>query len=204
MAVMAQISKPFIFNHNPDTDQISCRIETDRLILESLDENRHCEAYVRIFGNQANFDKYGTGEAWAVEKTIDRVNSWHKRWMKGNPFSALAIIRKEDRRIIGHWVTGGGSSPGISEVAYIIDKPYQNNKYGTEAARAVMDRLVPQLLRYNVEGAPFKGIEVTVRPDNHASWKILERIGFTHVTNISKYEAERKLYEYPVRDPKDS
>jgi RimJ/RimL family protein N-acetyltransferase len=198
MAAMAQISKPFIFNHNPDTDQLSCRIETERLILESLDENKHFKDYVRIFGNQAKFEKYGDGKAWDFEKTARRVDIWHTRWNEGNPFSALVIINKSENKVIGHWVTGAGSAPGVSEVAYMIDKPYQNQRYATEAARAIMKELIPKLRTYNVNRAPFKKIKVTVRPDNPASWKILEGLGFTKVQNEFKYGLERRVYNYSV------
>ena len=79
----------------------------------------------------------------------------------------------------------------------MIDKDFQNQKYGTEAINAVMKNLVFELLKYNVGGAPFKEIEATAREDNPASWIILEKVDFKLVGyDKAKFKVPRKVYKY--------
>lgn len=200
MAAIAQEPYKFAFDHNNETHRIYCQIETPRLTLESFDKNKHGDAYQRIFSNQANFVNHRSCVDFNNDKIAERTNIWHKRWLEGNPFSALAIIKKEGHEVIGHIVLDRGRAPGISKAACIIDAPFQEKGYGTEAAKAIKQKFVPRLIsgKYKVGGARFKGVEATVNPINRLSLKILRKIDFRQTDTDIRYKGQRMLFHYDV------
>jgi len=212
-----------MFDQDAQTSMIRCRIETKRLLILSIDFQRDLARYIEIFSNPNNLLKYGNGKPWPKEKIVARVKNWSDRWKSGNPFSALSIhlktkptkestdeeILEEESSskptikttLIGHFVVGGGSAEGISEMAYVIDSLFQRKKYATEAMLAIKNLLVPHLVKYPVEGGAFHKIEVTCRKDNVPSWKLLDRTGFNKVSSdySSRFDQPRLYYILDVR-----
>jgi RimJ/RimL family protein N-acetyltransferase len=79
------------------------------------------------------------------------------------------IRRRGDAALIG--VIGSHEQgAGIIEIGYWIGTSFQRRGYAFEAARAAIDRLRAV--------TPAARIVAECRPDNRASWHILERLGF--------------------------
>ena len=90
---------------------------------------------------------------------------------RGDAFRA--VILKSENRLIGHLVLEPVEPHELQtwELGYIFNRRYHGHGYATEAATALVAQALadPSIHR----------IRARCNPENVASWKLLERIGFT-------------------------
>jgi [ribosomal protein S5]-alanine N-acetyltransferase len=88
----------------------------------------------------------------------------------------LAIVRREDDRIIGHihlkWLSDCKTAR-TAELSYAIDAPYQSRGYATEAVDAV--------LGFAFDQAGLDYVIACIEPDNQASVRVAEKNGMAPV-----------------------
>ena len=85
------------------------------------------------------------------------------------------IIHKEDNMIMGDMgFKGGPNEEGIIDIGYSIVPSYQGKGYATEMGKAMVD--------WGLSQPNVKKVVATCNPDNIASIRVLEKIGFI-VTN---------------------
>lgn len=133
------------------------KIESSRIFLRPIKE-KDLGFYINLFENSIAMNQFMNGPR-DKKYTEKRFKTWKQRW-KIHPFSALAIVEKKHKKVIGHVVLGHGDFEGAenihqgwSEVAYIILPQYWNSDYqdkdkeigtmgykglGTEVVEAVM------------------------------------------------------------------
>lgn len=162
-----------------DEGHLDVDIKTPNLTLQSITED-DLTHYYDLFSNKNNVDKYATGEPWDFAKTQDRFNTWLDRWHKNIPFSSLAVKKTKTGEFIGCTTLGYGEEVGSSELAYIFDHQYWGQGYGKEAASAVVEEYVPEIINqdYKIKGQEFTTIVATARCDNEPSIRILEKLKF--------------------------
>lgn len=177
---------------------LSVSIDTKRLHIRSV---KSTEAeyirYAKLFGDADVMRKYATGQTKSKEDMQKRIQkSWVPRWESKDPYSGLAVFKKEDGEFLGHIVLGHGDHPGESEVAYIFHKQFWGQGYGGEAVSALIQEYAPATIRegYLLDGKPLERIVTTVRPDNPASIRIAQKVGMIFVVSEEKYGAERHHY----------
>ena len=185
-------------------DALLVTIDTQRLHMRSLkssEEDRN--SYVALFSDPEVMGKYATGKPKTKEETETRIKeTWVKRWHENDPYSALAVFKKDTAEFIGHVVIGHGDEAGQAELAYLFNKDHWRQGYGTEAVTAVVKEYAPATVAegYTLDGSPLETITATARPDNPASIKILEKLGMDKTGKDEKYGALRHHYSISLSD----
>jgi RimJ/RimL family protein N-acetyltransferase len=87
----------------------------------------------------------------------------------GDEARALALVLKEEDRLIGHMLFHPWFTPRVHEIGWVLNPRYHGNGYATEAARA--------LLRYGFETLKVHRMIATCQPENVASSRVMEKIG---------------------------
>jgi len=97
----------------------------------------------------------------------------------GNDF--WAVILKQDNKLIGHlyFKQLEPKERMTWELGYIFNPRYQKKGYASEASTALTD--------YAFANYQVHRIMARCNPENVASWKLLEKIGFTREGCFSKY-----------------
>ena len=117
-----------------------------------------------------------------AERRLKRFNaSW-----EGFPYGGWSIVTKHDEKVIGN--CGLEYLPDTDEVelGYAISKAHWGQGFTTEIARAAV--------RFGFEIANLKKIIGVVVPENTASWRVLERVGFVFVKNTVYYDLDVVYY----------
>ena len=106
----------------------------------------------------------------------------------GNPnekFILLAIVEKSTNELIGQINTGCECKeelPGELSIGYYISKDKLNKGYATEAAKAMTKHFFPV--------NPNDFFYVIIKPDNIASHRVAEKVGFRFVSEITLTDKE--------------
>ncbi len=121
--------------------------------------------------------------------------------------SFFAVVLKSENKMIGHlyfeqqqpleWLTW--------ELGYIFNPVYQQRGYASEAAAALVDHAFRELHAHR--------ILARCNPDNVASWKLLEKVGFVREGHFKKVAFFRRdeegkpiwtdAYEYSLVNPRN-
>jgi RimJ/RimL family protein N-acetyltransferase len=181
---------------------LSVTIDTKTLHIRSV-QPEDVDNYAALFGDKGVMEKYATGQTKTKEEIGTRVNDlWVKRWQENDPFSGLAVFKKETGEFLGHVILGHGDEAGESEIAYLFHRCYWKQGYGSEAVASLVKEYAPAIVRdgYSLEGKSFQRIVATARPDNPASCKILEKIGMHTVGTETKFGFIRNHYEILISE----
>ena len=157
-------------------------LETDRLVLRTWTLDDASDA-LRIWGDAevmrfvgAPFPDVGVARR-ALERAI-AVQEEHGVCL-------WAVVEKAGRRIVGcsgfHLYEGG---PAL-ELAFHFVPEYWGRGYATEAARAC--------LRHAFERLHAPKVVATVHPENVASRRVLEKVGFIY-THTEEREGEAEMF----------
>lgn len=179
--------------------RLTVTIDTERLHIRSITSSEEdLGYYTSLFGDPDVMCKYATGQTKTKEDMQTRINdSWAKRWKDNDPYSALAVFKqKNHNKFLGHVVLGYGDNPGESEIAYLFMKKHWKKGYGSESVKALVEDYAPATIKegYLVEGKSLTKITATVRPDNPASVKIVEKVDMKKVKEEDKYGSTRYHY----------
>lgn len=153
-------------------------IETDRLIVREFKDTDYIDLHeylsdpsVHIFepGNPINLNE-------AKELCTQRS--------KGNEF--YAVVLKKNRKMIGHvYLSQLKPKEKMTwELGYIFNPKYHKKGFASEASRA--------LVEYAFKNLKAHRIMARCNPENPASWKLLERIGFRREGHFKKFDFFRK------------
>jgi ribosomal-protein-alanine N-acetyltransferase len=115
-----------------------------------------------------------------------RLNRFNAAW-ENHPHGGWAIITKADQQVIGN--CGLEYIPGTDEVelGYAIAKTHWGQGITTEVARACVC--------LGFETAKLTEIIGLVVPENTASWRVLQRVGFVFVKNAVYYDLDVVYYK---------
>lgn len=99
-----------------------------------------------------------------------------RRFPNENDWEGI-IIHKKDNTIMGDMgFKGGPNAEGIIDIGYSIVPSYQGAGYATEMGKA--------MVKWGLSQTHVKKVVATCYPDNFASIRVLEKIGF-HITQKS-------------------
>ncbi|WP_133138016.1 GNAT family N-acetyltransferase [Legionella rowbothamii] len=172
-----------IRNESNQYSIFSSKVEARSLNQEGEDDL--IEKYTRLLGNQENVRLFGTGKAWTPEEVRGFIKNELKEWNSDNKFSVFSIYHSSTQEFIGFLQVrhalddfshvGEGHS-NVGEIAYIIDKDFWGNGYGTELAI-----LGKKFIKYIISESEqtlerdIKEIVATVHPENEGSKRILQK-----------------------------
>lgn len=181
-----------------DQDGLSVTIDTDRLHIRSVEATEaDYDRYAALFGDKNVMEKFATGQTKTKDEMRTRINDvWVKRWRENDPYTGLTVFRNDTDDFLGHVVLGHSDVAGEAELAYLFNQPHWGRGFGGEAVTAVVKEYAPATVKegYLLDGKPLEMIVATVRPDNPASGRILEKIGMQFVRAAEKYGAMRHHY----------
>jgi RimJ/RimL family protein N-acetyltransferase len=88
-----------------------------------------------------------------------------------------SVVLKDEGQVAGDcWVKGWVDDSGAVEIAYAMARPVRGEGYGTDA--------VGVLVRWLVSQPDVGRVEAEVEPDNVASRRLLQRLGFTQTGDV--------------------
>lgn len=187
------------------TGSLQVTITTERLVMESVSyDPSYLKPYHAFLSNTEVMEYYGDGKGWDLARTEARYKTWVERWQTGDPFSNFAVCKRDTKELIGEIVLGH-SGPGVSELAYVLDKPYWNQGFGKEAVKAVVTEYAPELVKrgYPLDGEPFSAVTADVRADHERSIKILQHAGMKKTADKNQF-GHAKLVFYTALQPQAS
>ena len=145
------------------------KFETERLILRPISLEDRNEVFEYRSDSEAN--KY---QGWIPEtpEDVDRfIDKLAKEANEPETWFQLVIIEKKSQKIVGdlgiHFMDTENRQAGLG---YTIHTDFQKKGYATESVKAVIDYLFSTLNKHR--------ITASVDPENTASIRLLERIGF--------------------------
>jgi RimJ/RimL family protein N-acetyltransferase len=199
MACIADVDERPSINFSVHSETgLTVTIVTNRLFLRSVQDTPDDQGrYVRLFGDMEVMQHYAQGEAWPKEKLEERIcKVWAKRWRDCDPYSGLAVFRKDTGGFIGHVVLGYAGDPGKAELAVLFHKDAWGQGYGTEAVRAILRDYAPatRTAGYQIQGKPLTTIVATTKVDHIAMNRIFIKLGMQHIGIENKYGALRNRY----------
>lgn len=145
------------------------RIESERLIIREfnrddihelidISEQPHIQRWLPDWKNACEW----------VENWIETVKHHYITDDPETDFLAYGVELKQTGRLIGQ-VGIGGTENGIA-VGYFISQEFTNNGYATEAMKAFID--------YIFKKYGYIHLIATVQPDNTASNRVVQKLGF--------------------------
>lgn len=142
-------------------------LRTDRLVLRRL--RRDDAEVVAAYRNDPEIARY---QGWDLPCTADDVADWISSFMEEpwpSPGSAINVAIDLDGTLIGDVAVGWDDTDAEAWIGFTLQREHHGRGYATEAATAVVERLL-------TEGSA--RITASVDPENVASVRVLERVGF--------------------------
>jgi RimJ/RimL family protein N-acetyltransferase len=118
--------------------------------------------------------------AGSLRRWADRLDAWEREG-----FGMWIVELAATGKIVGHAGLQRMDGTDEIELGYYLGVSAWGQGYATEAARAC--------LRYGFETCGLARVVAVVRPDNAASRKVLDKLGFRHERDGVFYEAEASL-----------
>ena len=145
-------------------------LKTDRLTLRGMCVSDAPDMYE--YACRPSVTEYLTWEPHAsVEETRAYLTYVGQRYRTGD-FYDWALISRDDGRMIGTCGFTSFNCPADSaEIGYVLNPAYQGQGLATEAVRRVM--------RFGFEELSLHRVEAHFMEGNHASRRLMERVGMT-------------------------
>ncbi len=141
------------------------RLQTNEIILRPLDPDRDGAALHAIFGDEESC-AYMTGPAYkTVAETIENL----KRWTAGVEDTSWSVVETEDGPSLGR-ISLFTRGRDVWEAACMIVPAARGKNLAARALAQGIDHV------FDVKGA--RRIFADVDPDNIASLRVFERLGF--------------------------
>ena len=152
-----------LFSHIPT-------LETDRLILRGMRVSDAADMYE--YARRPSVTEYLTWDPHtSEEQTREYLTYVGLRYRTGD-FHDWSLVCKEDGRMVGTCgFTSFNCMADSGEIGYVLNPAYQGRGLATEAVRRV--------LRFGFEELSLHRIEAHFIQGNHASLRLMERVGMT-------------------------
>jgi ribosomal-protein-alanine N-acetyltransferase len=160
-------------------------LETDRLILRPFNKNDVDSVFaMRSDADVMRFIREPQASRDEAESWINLISS---RW-ETEKIGFYAVIEKSSNQFIGWCGLWRLKETDEIEVGYALVKDCRGKGFAVEAAGAV--------LTYGFEELKLEEIVAVARPENRASWRVMERLGMTYDYTGKFYE--RDLVHYSI------
>jgi ribosomal-protein-alanine N-acetyltransferase len=118
--------------------------------------------------------------AESLRRWADRLDGWDR-----DGFGMWIVEERATASVIGHAGLQRLHGTDDVELGYYLARAAWGHGYATEAGRAC--------LTYGFESCGLRRVVAVVRPDNHASRHVLEKLGFRHERDGVFYDADASL-----------
>jgi RimJ/RimL family protein N-acetyltransferase len=120
-----------------------------------------------------------------TERFLGQIDVRRADWARLG-FGMWAIVLNATGRVIGHCGLQYLPDRSDVEVFYLLDKPYWNQGFATEAAEAT--------IHFGFERAGLKRIVALAMPENIGSRRVMEKAGMRFERNAHFYGCDAVLY----------
>lgn len=136
-------------------------LETERLILRRFTLEDYHDLYEYLSDEETvKYEPY-------APITLEQSKEWAASRAASDAFFAVCLC--ESGKVIGNLFVQTQEQQAL-EIGYVFGRSYWHNGYATEALKAA--------IQYAFETEKVHRIHAQCSPDNVASWKLLERVGF--------------------------
>ena len=165
------------------------KLETDRLLLREFDE-ADAESFFPLVSDPdiLRFTLDPGGGASNVEQALEMLRSRSMADYRKYGFGRLAVVEKSSRRLIGFAGLKYLEERGEVDLGYRLLPTHWGRGFATESGRAI--------LRDGFTRLRLSRIIATVFPENVASVRVLEKLGFAFEKPI-EYE-RHELSQYAI------
>lgn len=168
------------------TELIVPELETARLLLRQVIINDLDEWGQRIYADPEVIRYMPKRDMTPRARAERAFGVYNKLWAE-HPYGGWLVTDKADGRLVGHCELEYLPETDEVELGYALAKPYWGRGIATETARAAV--------RFGFENAKLERIMAVVVPENTASRRVLEHIGFVFEKNAHYYDLEVVYYE---------
>jgi RimJ/RimL family protein N-acetyltransferase len=159
-------------------------IETLRLQLRHLTLD-DVDALYRIYSHSELFKYMSNEKALLWEETRAIINSITENWQQYH-FGVWAVVYKKNKQLIGTCGFKVLENTREIQIGYLLLKSYWGHGLATEAAAAA--------LKYGFEVAQLERIVAIAKPENIASWRVMEKVGMKYEKNAYFYNNDVVYY----------
>ncbi|MGN0401706.1 MAG: GNAT family N-acetyltransferase [Acetatifactor sp.] len=136
------------------------RIETERLVLRNYTDDDYNDLYEYLSDSEVvAFEPYKPMSESEVHENL----AW-----RISTEEMIAVVEKKSGKMIGN-IYLGNRDCGNKEIGYVFHRSFWGKGYATEACKAVIS---------SAFSSGTHRIYAECDPNNSASWKLLERLGF--------------------------
>ena len=164
--------------------------ETERLILREMDSAADAEFIFRLL-NSPKFLKYiGDRGVRSVADACDFIENRYRQSYRDHGFGLYTVELKDSAERVG--ICGfvrRDTLPG-PDIGFAFLPEHEGNGYGYESASAAM--------KYGFEQLKFTRVLAITTPDNDASGRLLEKLGFVFERLMKSGDEGLKLYSFCI------
>lgn len=160
-------------------------IETERLLLREITTNDLEEFAQVIFADPDVMRYMAKRDLNPLERAERACKVSAENWSK-HGYGAWLITDKNNGKVIGSCDFDTEEFSSGVELGYNIGKSYWRKGIATETARAA--------IRFGFEIVKMERIIGVVVPENTASWRVLERLGFVYERSAKAYGWDELRY----------
>ncbi len=158
-------------------------LETERLkVRESTVED--VEAFYRIY-KEPSITRYMEDLFRDPDEERVYIETYIKQVYGFYGFGMWTVILKETGQVVGRAGLSIREGYELPELGFVIDKEYQRKGYAYEVCQGILDYARKELF--------FDKIQALVHPENEASLRLLERLGFVYENNVREQKEEYML-----------
>lgn len=166
-------------------------LETRRLLLREIDEGDFDELY-RMNRDPEIMKYVGDGSVRNRDQMVKELEMLITHYTRKPGLGIWATIQKESGRMVGaSGLVYYDNTPEI-EIGYRMLKEHWNKGYATEASLG--------LLAYGFQTLRLDKIVSSAHVDNHASRRVMEKIGMTYIDDRVQYTCLQAYYEIQLAD----
>ncbi|GAB4198516.1 MAG: GNAT family N-acetyltransferase [Sandaracinaceae bacterium] len=167
------------------------KLHTDRLLVRCYDPRDAPSVHEVVLRNKAHlvpFMGWALREPTTLDERVDLLRSFRGRFDLGDDYFYGIFLR--DGTFVGGTGLHPRCGPGGIEIGYWVDARHERKGFVTEAAAA--------LAKHALVDLALSRVEIHCDPDNVASNRVAEKLGFTREGVL------RKRFQYshdrPLRD----
>ena len=120
---------------------------------------------------------------------------------KGEPFGLFSVFLRTDNQFIGQADLMPTGNRGEVEIGWILHKTWQNQGYCSEGTQCFLLPLIYKLKEKNYQSgeAVINRVIATAHPENGASQKIIQKLGFSMYKSSVRYGGRPRFwFELPL------
>lgn len=163
-------------------------IMTARLTLRPLAPDDF-EAHYAMVGSDARVT--WQREVHSREQALAALQSRIRDWEE-HGFGMWAVIERATGHLIGHGGLQHLEQTGAVELGYYLGRPAWGKGYATELGRAALE--------YGFSRLRLPEIVAVVRHENHASQRVLTKLGFRYSHDARHYGFDVQYWRLPAAD----